>query len=97
MADDRVRMNIRLVQARDGVALWSKDYDAERANIFDLEEDIAGKIAAALKMPAAPASRWYAAAPAISTPIWISCAPRWRRASAAPRRWRMPRCSWSGW
>jgi TolB-like protein len=54
MADSRVRMNIRLVQARDGVALWSKEYDAERGNIFDLEEDIAGKIAAALKMPTVP-------------------------------------------
>jgi TolB-like protein len=51
MADGRLRMNIRLVQARDAVALWSKDYDAERASIFDLEEDIAGKIAAALKLP----------------------------------------------
>jgi TolB-like protein len=51
MAADRLRMNIRLVQASDGVALWSKDYEAERSHIFDLEEDIAGKIAAALKMP----------------------------------------------
>ena len=52
VAVDRVRMNVRLVQASDGAALWSKDYDAERASIFDLEEDIAQKIAAALKMPA---------------------------------------------
>jgi tetratricopeptide (TPR) repeat protein len=44
-------MNVRLVQAGDGAALWSKEYDAERANIFDLEEDIAQKIAAALKVP----------------------------------------------
>jgi TolB-like protein len=51
MAEGRLRMNVGLVQARDGVALWSKDYDAERANVFDLEEDIAGKIAAALKLP----------------------------------------------
>jgi len=51
MAADRLRMNIRLVQASDGVALWSKDYDAERGHIFDLEEDIAGQIAAALKVP----------------------------------------------
>ncbi len=51
LATDRVRMSVRLVQARDGVALWSKDYDAERSHIFDLEEDIAQKIAAALKMP----------------------------------------------
>ena len=54
MAAERVRMNVRLVQASDGVALWSKEYDAERSHIFDLEEDIAGKIAAALQMPAAP-------------------------------------------
>jgi TolB-like protein len=54
MAADRVRLSIRLVQARDGVALWSKDYDATLPSIFDLEEDIAGKIAAALKTPASP-------------------------------------------
>jgi len=54
VATDRVRMNVRLVQARDGVALWSKEYNAERSHIFDLEEDIAQKIAAALKMPAPP-------------------------------------------
>jgi TolB-like protein len=54
MAADRVRMNVRLVQASDSVALWSKEYDAARSNIFDLEEDIAEKIAAALKMPANP-------------------------------------------
>ncbi|HEY6254748.1 MAG TPA: hypothetical protein VIY51_03045 [Xanthobacteraceae bacterium] len=53
-AAGRVRLNIRLVQASDSVALWSKEYDAERASIFDLEEDIAGKIAAALKVPASP-------------------------------------------
>jgi TolB-like protein len=52
LAADRVRMTVRLVQASDGVALWSKDYDAERSHIFDLEEDIGGKIAAALKVPA---------------------------------------------
>ena len=51
LAADRVRMTVRLVQARDGVALWSKEYDAEHSHIFDLEEDIAQKIAAALKMP----------------------------------------------
>jgi TolB-like protein len=54
LAAERVRMNVRLVQASDGAALWSKEYDAARSNIFDLEEDIAQKIAAALKMPANP-------------------------------------------
>ncbi len=54
MGDNRVRLSVRLVQASDSVALWSKDYDAESGSIFDLEEDIAGKIAAALKVPVAP-------------------------------------------
>jgi adenylate cyclase len=51
---ERVRLNVRLVQAGDGVPLWSQDYDAERGKIFDLEEEIAEKIAAALKVPASP-------------------------------------------
>jgi adenylate cyclase len=54
MAADRVRMNVRLVRASDGAALWSKEYDAEHARIFELEEDIGENIAAALKMPANP-------------------------------------------
>jgi adenylate cyclase len=48
---DRVRLNVRLMQAGDGVQLWAQDYDAPRADIFAVEEDIAEKIAAALKMP----------------------------------------------
>jgi len=51
---DRVRLNIRLVQAGDGVQLWSQEYDAERGDIFDIEEDIAGTIAATLKVPTSP-------------------------------------------
>ena len=57
LADDRVRVSVRLVQAGDGAALWSKDYDAALPAIFDLEEDIAEKIAAALQMPAAPGEK----------------------------------------
>ena len=85
LADDRVRLTVRLVQARDGVALWSQEYDGERSRHLRPRGGYRRKIAAALKVPAGPARRWCAAAPAISTPIWISCAPRWRRASAAPR------------
>jgi len=54
MAGDRVRFSVRLLQASDGAQLWSQDYDAERSDIFDVEEDIAGTIAAALKLPASP-------------------------------------------
>src|SRR5580704_7409221 len=54
LGDGRVRLTMRLVQAADGAQLWSQDYDADRGDIFDLEEDIAGSIATALKVPASP-------------------------------------------
>ena len=57
MADERVRVSIRLLQAGDGAALWSKDYDAALPAIFDLEEDIAEKIAAAVNMPLLPGDK----------------------------------------
>src|SRR5207245_1540420 len=52
MAAGRVRLNVRLARASDGVQLWSKEYDAELPNIFDLEEDIGAKIANALNVSA---------------------------------------------
>jgi adenylate cyclase len=55
MAAERVRVNVKLVQASDGAQLWSEDYDAALPGIFDVEEIIARKIAIALKMPASPA------------------------------------------
>jgi TolB-like protein len=54
LAADRVRMSFRLIEAADGATLWSQDFDAERAKIFDLEEDIGAKIAAALKIAVRP-------------------------------------------
>jgi adenylate cyclase len=53
MAADRVRAKVRLVQASDGAQLWSEEYDVALPGIFDLEEIVARKIAAALKLPAA--------------------------------------------
>jgi TolB-like protein len=54
LAAGRVRLNIALAQAGAGTQLWSKEYDAELAKIFDVEEDIARNIATALKAPANP-------------------------------------------
>ncbi len=54
LADGRVKLTMRLVQAADGAQLWSHDYDGDRGDIFDIEEDIAGSIATALKVPASP-------------------------------------------
>jgi TolB-like protein len=54
LGDGRVRLTMRLVAAADGAQLWSQDYDGDRGDIFDIEEDIAGSIATALKVPASP-------------------------------------------
>jgi TolB-like protein len=50
--DEHAQLAVRLVQAGDGTELWSQEYDTEPAGIFDVEEQIARAIAAALKVPA---------------------------------------------
>jgi TolB-like protein len=54
LGDGRVQLTMRLVESAGGAQLWSQDYDADRGDIFDIEEDIAGSIATALKVPASP-------------------------------------------
>src|SRR6266550_4326184 len=49
--DTRVRISAKLIRANDNVPLWSEDYYTELANIFDIQGDIAEKIAAALRVP----------------------------------------------
>lgn len=51
---DRVRVRASLAQVRDGAQLWSKELDAPRSGIFDLEEELAREIAALLSAPANP-------------------------------------------
>src|SRR5262245_52354877 len=53
MVADRVRLNLALLQASDGKQIWAEEYYAESPNIYDIEEDAAEKIAAALKAPIA--------------------------------------------
>src|SRR6266436_1927540 len=52
LADDRLRLSVAVAQAGDGAQLWSKEFEAPRSRVFDLEEEIARNIAAALKAPA---------------------------------------------
>src|SRR5436190_12958831 len=51
MAGGRIQLNIQLMRASDGVPLWSQEYATEANRIFDIEEDIARKIAARLDAP----------------------------------------------
>ncbi len=52
LAPDRVVFNISVVRARDGGEVWSKEFEAPRLGIFDLEEELARGVAAALKASA---------------------------------------------
>jgi TolB-like protein len=49
--DSRVRISAKLIRADSNAQLWSEDYDTDFANIFDVQGDIAQKIAAALRVP----------------------------------------------
>jgi len=54
LTDDRISLSVSVAQAHDSAQLWSKDFEASRSGIFDLEEEIARSIVAALKAPANP-------------------------------------------
>lgn len=47
----RLRITAQLVDARDGVDLWSASYDREFRDVFAVQEEIAEAVAAALRVP----------------------------------------------
>jgi TolB-like protein len=51
MAGNRVRITAQLIQADDGIGLWTENYDRELTDIFAIQEDIAQAIASALRVP----------------------------------------------
>jgi eukaryotic-like serine/threonine-protein kinase len=58
-AGTRIRVMAQLINAEDGYHLWSQRYDREMADIFELQDEIAQAIAAALhvKLSGTPAAR----------------------------------------
>jgi adenylate cyclase len=50
-AGDQVRITAQLVQADNGVSIWTDSYDREIKNIFATQSDIATAIAGALRLP----------------------------------------------
>jgi TolB-like protein len=51
---DRLRITAQLVKVDDGFHLWSETYDRTMADIFDIQDDVAGEITRALKLRLAP-------------------------------------------
>jgi TolB-like protein/Tfp pilus assembly protein PilF len=49
-AGERVRITAQLVKAEDGFHLWSETYDRQLADIFAIQDEIAGAIANALQL-----------------------------------------------
>jgi serine/threonine-protein kinase len=47
---DRIRINAQLIDARSERALWSQAFDMELGDIFAIQAEIAGRIAAALEI-----------------------------------------------
>ncbi len=47
---DRLRITAQLVNTEDGFHLWSETFDRQLADIFAIQDEIAGAIAAALKL-----------------------------------------------
>jgi TolB-like protein len=53
-AGGRVRITAQLVKAIDGYHLWSQTFDRELKDVFAVQEEISGAIAAALRVQLAP-------------------------------------------
>jgi len=49
-ADDRLRITVQLIDAGDGYHLWSERYDRQLADVFAIQEEIAQKVAEALRI-----------------------------------------------
>ena len=49
-AGNRFRVFVQLVNTEDGYHLWSERYDGEMADVFEVQDQISGAIAAALKL-----------------------------------------------
>ncbi len=48
---NRLRITAQLIQAENGVHVWTESYNRELTGVFAIQEDIAAAIAGALKMP----------------------------------------------
>jgi TolB-like protein/Flp pilus assembly protein TadD len=53
-AGNRLRINAQLVDATTDFPMWSERYDREMADVFEVQDEIASKIAAALRITLSP-------------------------------------------
>jgi TolB-like protein len=53
---DRLRVTAQLINVADGYHIWSETYNREMADIFDIQDDVAGAITDALELHLTPHS-----------------------------------------
>jgi serine/threonine-protein kinase len=51
---DRVRVAARLIRSNDGEGIWSASFDRQLKDVFQVQDEIAGAVVAALKLKLAP-------------------------------------------
>jgi TolB-like protein/Tfp pilus assembly protein PilF len=62
-ADDSVRINVQLIDARNDAHLWAQTYDRQMRNVFAVESEVAQQIAEVLKAQLSPRETSALAAP----------------------------------
>lgn len=53
---ERLRITAQLINVADGFHIWSETYDRQMADIFDIQDDVAGAITDALQLHLTPGS-----------------------------------------
>jgi serine/threonine-protein kinase len=56
-AGNRVRVNVELINAESGQAIWAENYDRDLTDVFAIQTDLAKKIAAELQAKLSPAEK----------------------------------------
>lgn len=56
-AGDRLRINVNLVEARDGRHRWGERYDRQLTDVFHVQDEIVRHVVSALRVEVAPAER----------------------------------------
>src|SRR3982751_3329856 len=54
---NRVRVNVQLIDATNDQHMWAEDYDGDLTDVFKIQSDLAGKIAAALEAKLSPSEK----------------------------------------
>jgi non-specific serine/threonine protein kinase len=67
-AGSRLRVNVQLVAGATGFPVWSERYDREMEDIFDVQDEIAHRIAEALRITLTPRERAELAAKPTANP-----------------------------